>query len=163
MSEKSPNLDRSLHNFVNKFRQDIEPCWNKSTAYKHFGTAGSPEGQCVVTSRVLKDALYFQGLLGSLEYCVGKVTVASVIAIPYHMWLEDSEGLIIDVTADQAPALPYSVIVNNRLVLGSLGVDYLSAQTNGVVTNHFNEEVERRYLELHSLYHTAKVQKIIKS
>ena len=150
------SYEHSLHNSVNLFRRDIEHCWSKTTAYEHIGSNGSPEGQCLVTSRLLQEVLNLQGLKNGLIVSVGRVSMNGCVVIPYHAWLEDEEGFIVDVTADQTPSISYSVIANQRSIIESLGIEYGLSIKSKPNLNIPSSIEEARFLELKSVYDSIK-------
>lgn len=84
-----------------KWRKLFECAWDEETAYPNSGGAkGRPEGQCYVTSRVLKDVF---AVFGG-RVVIGKVKTGEDSWFKNHCWLEleiDGVKLILDMTADQ--------------------------------------------------------------
>lgn len=91
------------------YRLQVETAWSEDTAvYK--GTAGSPRGQCGVTSAWLQERLLEDHDIDTL-FCHG-VLCSNHAVIDYdHCWLEHIDGrfIVLDLTADQFPGLPQVV------------------------------------------------------
>lgn len=137
----SPFFSRKI---LAALRHTISQGWDDDTAYPNSGGAkGRPEGQCYVTSRLLKELHVF-----------GKVAIGKVSNYDgLHCWYEDEingETWMIDLTADQRG------IGKDSIIVGPLA-DFPDYKRTGYVTDEearaSKSKAFDRYLLLSKIFH----------
>ncbi|HEY9410654.1 MAG TPA: hypothetical protein VIP77_13835 [Jiangellaceae bacterium] len=99
------SLTDTLRPILAAYRAEVQPHWSAATAHPDYeGAAGSPVGQCGVTSAWLQRRLAEDHGL-EVRYCTGTRIASPTDLGSSHCWLELLYGatLVIDLTADQFP------------------------------------------------------------
>lgn len=101
-----------LRTILAGYRATVEKAWTADTAHEGYeGAAGSPVGQCGVTSAWLQRRLLEDHGIDTL-FCTGVLECHCGETLPNHCWLE-GEYWVADLTSDQLPCghraweLPY--------------------------------------------------------
>jgi hypothetical protein len=96
-----------MREILTAYRTQVEAAWSAATAHEDYpGTAGSPVGQCGVTSAWLQQRLTEDHGIRA-TYCTGAVFGRTGGCLDaHHCWLEigtagDPDRLVLDLTADQ--------------------------------------------------------------
>lgn len=93
-----------LREVLAAYRATVEKAWTADTAHEGYeGAAGSPVGQCGVTSAWLQRRLLDDHDRVTL-FMEGKVHYGPDWTEARHCWLADVSGRLIDLTADQFPS-----------------------------------------------------------
>lgn len=104
--EKTVDIHR-VESIARSVRRAIEMCNPTELPWPTF-----PRGACGDTSLILGQVLHDAGIKG-FEYVCGNKYSDDGARCSSHAWLKNGE-LIVDITADQFPAVRESVIVTNR-------------------------------------------------
>lgn len=101
-----------LREILAGYRATVEKAWSADTAHEGYaGAAGSPVGQCGVTSAWLQRRLLDDHGIDTL-FCTGDLECSCGERLSDHCWLE-GEYWVADLTSDQLPCanrgweLPY--------------------------------------------------------
>lgn len=101
-------MNGELRPVLEGYRRRVERAWSAGTSHPEYnGAAGSPVGQCGVTSAWLRERLLLTYGVRT-TFCVRAVYLNHNVIEDHHCWLEigeDERRLVIDVTADQMPGV----------------------------------------------------------
>ena len=120
----------TLRPILAAYRAEVEPHWSAATAHPDYeGAAGSPVGQCGVTSAWLQRRLAEDHGL-EVRYCGGHVWFTDQLIGGNHDWLEIGVGpdrIIVDLTANQMKDMtPWPVVCETDRVMRSGGFCYVA-------------------------------------
>lgn len=111
-----------LREILADYRATVEKAWTADTAHEGYeGAAGSPVGQCGVTSAWLQRRLLeVHGY--PTWYCEGFAYHGPEWTEVHHCWLAFGAGRVIDLTADQFPA-PVMAYLPSRVLTADIAGD----------------------------------------
>ena len=118
----------TLRPILAAYRAEVQPHWSAETAHPDYeGAAGSPVGQCGVTSAWLQRRLAEDHGVEA-HYTLGILRNASNYGVE-HVWLDLGawpDSLVLDLTADQDPKFGLtSVVCTGYSDLFREGADYI--------------------------------------
>jgi hypothetical protein len=135
ISARPLELPNELRPVLGEFRALLAGSWSAATAYPRSATsshwpAGSPRGQCGVSSAWLAEVLNREYSIGS-TFCRGWLIFSEHAAkdLLDHCWLEitaaSGEELVLDLTCDQAQGFDKQIIFDSRSNLDQSHVHYI--------------------------------------
>jgi hypothetical protein len=138
ISARNLELPHELRPVLGQFRALLAGCWSPSTAYPGSVTpshwsAGSPRGQCGVSSVWLAEVLHREYSIGS-TFCQGSLIFSQHAAedLLDHCWLEiaaeSAEDLVLDLTCDQANGFDRQIIFDSRTDLDLAHIHYIPSE-----------------------------------
>ena len=138
ISARTLELPNELRPVLGELRALLAGSWSPATAYPGSVTAspwsaGSPHGQCGVSSAWLAVVLHREYSIGS-TFCQGSLVFSEHVAedLLDHCWLEitpeSGEELVLDLTCDQAPGFDRQIVFDLRADLDQVNVHYIPRQ-----------------------------------
>jgi len=135
ISARALELPNELRPVLGEFRALLAGSWSPATAYPESLTsshwsAGSPRGQCGVSSAWLAEVLHREYSIGS-TFCRGSLIFGEHVAkdLLDHCWLEitaeSGEEFVLDLTCDQAQGFERQIIFDSRADLDQVHVHYI--------------------------------------